>query len=44
MVFGSMSQKVTGDLRKLIIEELRDLYSSPVLLGRWAGQFMWLAW
>jgi hypothetical protein len=33
-----------GGWRKLIIQELHDLYSSPILLGRWDGWVMWLAW
>jgi hypothetical protein len=34
-IFGSKRDEVTGELRKLHNEELRDLYSSPSM--KWAG-------
>jgi hypothetical protein len=43
-IFGPKKDKVTGELRKLHNEELRDLYSSPSIIRiikskrmRWAG-------
>jgi hypothetical protein len=43
-IFGPKRDKVTGEWRKLHIEELRDLYSSPSTIRilksrmmRWAG-------
>jgi hypothetical protein len=43
-IFGPKRDKVTGEWRKLHNEELRDLYSSPSIIGiltsrrmRWAG-------
>jgi hypothetical protein len=33
IIFGSKSYKVTGRWRKLHNEELRDLYSSPSIVG-----------
>jgi hypothetical protein len=32
-VFGAKRDEVTGELRKLHNEELRDLYSLPILCG-----------
>jgi hypothetical protein len=44
-IFGPKRDEVTGEWRKLFDEELRDLYSSPSIIGiiksrmmRWAGQ------
>jgi hypothetical protein len=43
-IFGPKRDEVTGELRKLHNEELRDLYSSPSIIRiirsrrmRWAG-------
>jgi hypothetical protein len=43
-IFGPKRDEMTGELRKLHIEELRDLYSSPSMIRiiksrrmRWAG-------
>jgi hypothetical protein len=43
-IFGPKKDEVTGELRKLHNEELRDLYSSPSIIRiiksrrmRWAG-------
>jgi hypothetical protein len=43
-IFGPKRDEVTGELRKLHNEELRDLYSSPIIIRiiksrkmRWAG-------
>jgi hypothetical protein len=43
-IFGQKRDEVTGEWRKLHNEELRDLYSSPSIIGiiksrrmRWAG-------
>jgi hypothetical protein len=43
-IFGPKRDEVTGEWRKLYNEELRDLYSSPSIMGivklrrmRWAG-------
>jgi hypothetical protein len=43
-IFGPKRDEVTGEWRKLYNEELRDLYSSPSIIGimksrrmRWAG-------
>jgi hypothetical protein len=43
-IFGPKRDEVTGEWRKLHKEELRDLYSSPSIIGiiksrgmRWAG-------
>jgi hypothetical protein len=43
-IFGLKRDEVTGEWRKLHNEELRDLYSSPSIIGiikskrmRWAG-------
>jgi hypothetical protein len=48
-IFGPKRDEVTGELRKLHNEGLRNLYSSPVIIRqvksrrmRWAG--MWHAW
>jgi hypothetical protein len=48
-LFGPKRDEVTGELRKLHNEELRDLYSLPNIVGvvksrrmRWGG--MWRAW
>jgi hypothetical protein len=42
--FGPKRYEATGELRKLVNEELRDLYSSPSIISlmksrrmRWAG-------
>jgi hypothetical protein len=49
-IFGSKRDEVTGERRKLHNEELRDLYSSPSIIGiikprrmRWADHVarMW---
>jgi hypothetical protein len=44
-IFGLKRDEVTGERRKLHKEELRDLYSSPSIIGiiksrrmRWAGR------
>jgi hypothetical protein len=42
-IFGPKRDEVTGEWRKLLNEELRDLYSSPSIIRiiksrmRWAG-------
>jgi hypothetical protein len=43
-IFGPKRDEVTGEWRKLYIEELRDVYSSPSIIRiiksrrmRWAG-------
>jgi hypothetical protein len=42
-IFGLKRDEVTGEWRKLHNEELRDLYSSPIIISiiesrmRWAG-------
>jgi hypothetical protein len=43
-IFGPKRDEVTGEWRKLHNEELRDLYSSPIIIRiiktrrmRWAG-------
>jgi hypothetical protein len=32
-IFGPKKDEVTGEWRKLLIEELNDLYPSPILFG-----------
>jgi hypothetical protein len=43
-IFGPKRDEVTGELRKLLKEELNDMYCSPNIIGviksirmRWAG-------
>jgi hypothetical protein len=48
-IFGSKRDEVTGEWRKLHIEELHDLHSSPIIVCviksrrmRWAGYVAWM--
>jgi hypothetical protein len=47
-IFGPKRDEVKGEWRKCHNEELRDLYSSPNIVGvikmrtRWAGHVVWM--
>ena len=47
-IFGSVREEITGDWRKLYIEECYDLYSSPavvqVIIQEDEMDEMWHAW